>query len=112
MAPRARRSRTYPMVAMRYGGSGKLQACRQDLKEDAVPKTRFINPEALNKPPAYTQVVEVSGPCRTVYISGQLGSGPDGSVSGNFRAQAEQVYKNLSAALTAVGATFKDVVKV
>jgi enamine deaminase RidA (YjgF/YER057c/UK114 family) len=75
-------------------------------------KTRFINPDTLAKPPSYTHVVEVTGPCRTVYISGQLGTDRAGNVVGDFRAQAEQVFKNLTAALAAVGATFKDVVKV
>jgi enamine deaminase RidA (YjgF/YER057c/UK114 family) len=74
---------------------------------------RFINPDTLTKPPTYTQVVEVTGPGRTVYISGQLASGRDGGlVSRDFRAQALQVFENLKAALAAVGATFKDVVKV
>jgi enamine deaminase RidA (YjgF/YER057c/UK114 family) len=73
---------------------------------------RFINPQTLAKPPSYTHVVEVTGPCRTVYISGQLGTDRDGNVSGDFRAQAVQVFKNLETALAAVGATFKDVVKV
>jgi enamine deaminase RidA (YjgF/YER057c/UK114 family) len=78
-------------------------------------KTRFINPEALNKPPTYTQVVEVTAPGRLVYISGQLGSDRDGNVvgaAGDFRAQAVQVFDNLTAALAAVGASFKDVVKI
>ncbi len=75
--------------------------------------TRFINPETLHKPPAYTQVVEVTGPGRTIYISGQLGGGIDGRLVGSdFRAQAVQVFDNLKAALAAVGASFKDVVKV
>ena len=74
---------------------------------------RFINPDALTKPPTYTQVVEVTGPGRTVYISGQLATGRDGNlVSRDFRAQAYQVFENLTAALAAVGATFKDVVKI
>ena len=74
---------------------------------------RFINPDTLTKPPTYTQVVEVTGPGRTVYISGQLATGRDGGlVSRDFRAQALQVFENLKAALAAVGATFKDVVKV
>jgi enamine deaminase RidA (YjgF/YER057c/UK114 family) len=72
---------------------------------------RFINPETLAKPPSYTHVVEVTGPCRTVYISGQLGTGRDGNVVSGFRAQAVQVFENLKAALAAVGATFRDVVK-
>ena len=37
---------------------------------------RFINPDTLSKPPTYTQVVEVTGPGRTVYISGQLADRP------------------------------------
>ena len=74
---------------------------------------RFINPDTLHKPPAYTQVVEVTGPGRTVFISGQLGGGIDGKlVSSDFRTQAVQVFDNLKAALAAVGASFKDVVKV
>jgi enamine deaminase RidA (YjgF/YER057c/UK114 family) len=77
-----------------------------------VADIRFINPDTLAKPPSYTQVVEVSGPCRTVYISGQLGTDLDNNVVRDFRAQAVQVFDNLTAALAAVGATFKDVVKV
>ena len=74
---------------------------------------RFINPDTLTKPPTYTQVVEVTGPGRVVYISGQLATGRDGNlVSRDFRAQALQVFENLKAALAAVGATFKDVVKI
>jgi enamine deaminase RidA (YjgF/YER057c/UK114 family) len=74
---------------------------------------RFINPDTLTKPPTYTQVVEVTGPGHTVYISGQLATGRDGNlVSGDFRAQTLQVFENLKAALAAVGASFKDVVKI
>jgi enamine deaminase RidA (YjgF/YER057c/UK114 family) len=73
---------------------------------------RFINPDALTKPPSYTQVVEVTAPGRIVYISGQLGTGRDDKLVGSdFRGQAVQVFENLKAALAAVGATFSDVVK-
>jgi enamine deaminase RidA (YjgF/YER057c/UK114 family) len=74
---------------------------------------RFINPDTLSKPPTYTQVVEVTGPGRIIYVSGQLANGRDGNlIKGDFRAQAVQVYENLKNALAAVGATFKDVVKI
>ena len=76
---------------------------------------RFINPDTLAKPPSYTHVVEVTAPGRLVYISGQLGTDREGHVvggGGDFRAQAVQVFDNLKAALAAVGASFKDVVKV
>jgi enamine deaminase RidA (YjgF/YER057c/UK114 family) len=76
-----------------------------------VADIRFINPETLAKPPSYTHVVEVVGPCRTAHISGQLGTDRDGNVVGDFRAQAVQVFENLKAALAAVGASFADVVK-
>lgn len=75
-------------------------------------KTRFINPDTLTKPPAYSQVVEVTAPGRMVFISGQIGVGRDGKlVPGDFRAQAVQVFENLKAALEAVGARFEHVVK-
>jgi enamine deaminase RidA (YjgF/YER057c/UK114 family) len=74
---------------------------------------RFINPEGLVRSPAYTQVVEVVASGRTVYISGQLGTAPDGKLAGgDFRAQAEQVFENLRTALAAAGAGFFDVVKI
>jgi len=74
---------------------------------------RFINPEGLVRPAAYTQLVEVAGASRMLYVSGQLGTTSDGKLaSADFRAQAEQVFANLETALAAVGASFADVVKV
>ena len=74
---------------------------------------RFINPEGLVRPAAYTQLVEVAGASRMVYVSGQLGTTSDGKLAGaDFRAQAEQVFANLETALAAVGASFADVVKI
>jgi enamine deaminase RidA (YjgF/YER057c/UK114 family) len=74
---------------------------------------RFINPEGLVRSPAYTQVVEIAGPARTVHVSGQLGTTSDGKlVSRDFRAQADQVFANLEVALASVGARFADVVKI
>ena len=74
---------------------------------------RFINPEGLVRPAAYTQLVEVAGASRMLYVSGQLGTTSDGKLAGaDFRAQAEQVFANLETALAAVGASFADVVKV
>ncbi len=76
---------------------------------------RFLNPKTLAKPPGYTYVVETSGPGRTVYLAGQLGLDLDNNLvggPGNFRAQCTQAFENLRLALVAVGATFKDVVKI
>lgn len=71
------------------------------------------NPTTLSKPTGYTHVVEVSGPVKTIYIAGQVAADADGNVVGtnDMKAQAEQVFKNLEAALSAAGAKFSDVVK-
>ncbi|MCX7314461.1 MAG: RidA family protein [Hyphomicrobiales bacterium] len=73
--------------------------------------TRFMNPSTIAKPGGYSHVVEITGPGRIVYIAGQLGLKPDGTVAGDFRAQVVQAFENLKAALAAVGASFDDVVK-
>ena len=73
---------------------------------------RFINPPTISKPPGYTHVVETTGPGRTVYIAGQLGIDPSGKMASDFRGQTVQAFENLKSALAAVGAEFKDVVKI
>jgi reactive intermediate/imine deaminase len=75
-------------------------------------KIRFINPTTLAKPPGYTHVVEVKSG-RTIYIAGQIALDSSGNIvgRGDFRAQTEQVFANLKAALESVGADFKDVIK-
>jgi len=80
--------------------------------QSRAPKITRTNPPTLSKPTGYTHVVETSGG-KTVYISGQIALDKDGKVvgEGDMKAQAEQVFKNLQAALASAGATFKDVVK-
>jgi enamine deaminase RidA (YjgF/YER057c/UK114 family) len=73
---------------------------------------RFINPPTIAKPPGYTHVVEITGPSRIVYIAGQLGFTVDGKLPEDFRGQTKQAFENLKSALAAIGAEFKDVVKI
>jgi reactive intermediate/imine deaminase len=79
----------------------------------AFAQVKRTNPPALSTPTGYTHIVEVTGPNRTIYISGQIAYDKDGNVvgAGDMKAQAEQVFRNLEAALTAAGAKFSDVVK-
>src|SRR5881409_669222 len=81
----------------------------------AFAQVKRTNPPTLSKPTGYTHIVEieVSGRAKMVYISGQIALDRDGKVvgEGDMKAQAEQVFKNLEAALTAAGAKFSDVVK-
>src|SRR3989449_1969253 len=76
-------------------------------------QVKRTNPPALSKPTGYTHVVEVTGPSKTIYIAGQIAFDKDGNIvgAGDMKAQAEQVFKNLQAALTSAGAKFSDVVK-
>lgn len=76
---------------------------------------RFHNPSTMPAPRGYTHVVESKSPCRTIYLSGQLGMTADGKFAGapgDFRAQATQCFENIKLALAAAGASFEHVVKV
>jgi 2-iminobutanoate/2-iminopropanoate deaminase len=79
----------------------------------AMAQVKRTNPPTLSKPTGYTHIVEVPGPAKMIYISGQIALDKDGKVvgEGDMKAQAEQVFKNLEAALSAAGAKFSDVVK-
>lgn len=75
----------------------------------------FSNPESLEKPPGYTQVVDVAGPARIVFVAGQLGVDKNGAfvgAPGDFAAQCRRAFDNLKAALASLGAGFGDVVKI
>jgi reactive intermediate/imine deaminase len=74
---------------------------RQAIHSDAAPKA--IGP--------YSQAVRAGD---TLYLSGQTPLDPATGemVPGDISAQATRVFENLSAVLTAAGATFDDVVRV
>jgi len=69
-------------------------------------QVQYINPDTLHKNPAFTQVVTVSGPIRTVYIGAQWAVDQNGALvgKGDLAAQAEQIFKNIAACLEAAGA--------
>ena len=73
---------------------------------------KYLNPPSLMTPVGYTHIVEAVG-TRTIYISGQVALDAMGNVvgRGDMRAQAQQVFENIHAALQAIGASFKDIVK-
>jgi 2-iminobutanoate/2-iminopropanoate deaminase len=76
---------------------------------------RFSNPKTLATPPGYTNVVETFSPAKTIYFAGQLGIDRENKfvgVPGDFRAQCAQAFENMTLALKAAGATWKDVVKI
>ena len=73
----------------------------------------YLNPDGLPKNPAFTNVVTVTGPVKTVYIGGQDAVDASGAIvgKGNLKAQTEQILKNIQAALAVAGAQPEHVVK-
>ena len=81
-----------------------------------MPKIERMQPPGMNVrmqggKAAYSHVVTVTGPGKTIYVAGQLGRDADGNIVGDMRAQMEQTFKNLEACLKAAGATWADVIK-
>ena len=74
---------------------------------------QYLNPDGLPKNPAFTNVVTVTGPVKTIYIGGQDAVDASGTIvgKGDLKAQTEQILKNIQAALAAAGAQPEHVVK-
>jgi enamine deaminase RidA (YjgF/YER057c/UK114 family) len=74
---------------------------------------RYINPDSLNKNPAFTNVVVVEGNVKTVHIGGQDAVNASGEIvgKGDIVAQTEQVLANVRAALAAGGAGPEHIIK-
>ena len=75
-------------------------------------RVRIHSPPSIAPPTGYSHIAEVRGGT-LVFVAGQVALDAAGALvgPGDYRAQAEQVFRNLGAALTAAGATFRDVVK-
>ena len=71
------------------------------------------NPPTVVKPQSgYHQAIEVAANARWLYISGQLGIGPDGKLRDGTAAQAEQAWANILNLLADAGMGPEDLVKV
>lgn len=75
-------------------------------------QVQYINPETLNRNPAFTNVVVVTGPVKTIYVGGQDAVDASGAIvgKGDLKAQTEQVLKNIQLALAAGGAQLEHIV--
>jgi len=72
---------------------------------------RHSNPSGMTQPAAYSQVVEVNGPHRLVFVAGQTGVDTNGKAAKEFRAQATQAFTNIKTALASVGGTMDHIVR-
>ena len=77
----------------------------------AGPNVRHSNPPGMSKPAAYSQLVEVNGPHRLIFVAGQTGVDASGKAAQGFRAQAEQAFNNIKTALASVGGSMDNVVR-
>ena len=68
-------------------------------------------PYPKSKPQGYSPAVREG---KTVYVSGQVALDENGQLvgKGDFKAQAEQCFRNLEAALKVAGATMDELVKI
>jgi len=73
---------------------------------------QLLIPDTMPKSVGYSQLATVTGGT-IVFIAGQVALDRSGNVVGreDFRAQVQQVFENLKAAVEAAGGTFNDVVK-
>jgi enamine deaminase RidA (YjgF/YER057c/UK114 family) len=107
-----------PAAIRQFASNGRgVESSARSIKETIMPAKpiRFLSPETLAKPPGYSYLVETTGPGRTIYFAGQLGLDLDNKLVGapdDFRAQCTQAFENLQLAITAAGASFKDLVKI
>ncbi len=76
-------------------------------------QVRHINPDTRPVNPAFTNVVVVTGPVKTVYIGGQDAVNASGEIvgKGDIKEQVRQVFVNLQGALKAADAGLEHVVK-
>ena len=80
-----------------------------------MPRTRNVRllvPETMPKSVGYSQLA-IADAGTLVLIAGQVALDTSGNVVGkdDFRAQIQQVFENLDAAVKAAGGTFQDVIK-
>ncbi len=75
-------------------------------------KNKVRNPSAIQQPVApYSMSVEVAAGSRLLFISGQVGAMPDGTVPKGIEAQAELAFGNLLAVLKDAGLGPENLVK-
>jgi len=72
-----------------------------------------LNPPTVAPPfSRYSQAIEGAAGLRWLYVSGQVGVRPDGTIEQGFTAQAERALDNLIALLRAANMDTRDLVKV
>jgi enamine deaminase RidA (YjgF/YER057c/UK114 family) len=90
-----------------------VDAQKKPAQSQGLQPFRLFNPDTMAKPTAgYSQVAEVSGG-KMIYVAGQVAMDASGNLVGkdDFRAQVDQAFKNINAAVQAAGGDFHSVIK-
>jgi len=94
--------------------SAQVKPTSQGEKRKMSSETSFqlLVPDTMPKSVGYSQLAVVKGGT-VVFIAGQVALDKSGNVVGkdDFKAQIQQVFENLRAAVEAAGGSFNDVVK-
>lgn len=104
----SRRDFVTAVTAVAAAGAATATGSAQAQAEMNV---RHSNPSGMTQPAAYSQVVEVNGPHRLVFVAGQTGVDAGGKAAQGFRAQAMQAFENIKTALAAAGGSMDHIVR-
>jgi enamine deaminase RidA (YjgF/YER057c/UK114 family) len=99
------------VAAVTAVAAASAAAATGSAQAQAGPNVRHSNPSGMTQPTAYSQVVEVNGPHRLVFVAGQTGVDATGKAAPEFRAQAVQAFENIKTALASVGGSMDNVVR-
>lgn len=73
---------------------------------------RFFNPPTVREPfNPYSHGAEVRAGGRLIFLAGQVGVTPDGTMPPDFESQTENTYRNIEAILKDAGMGFENIVK-
>jgi len=101
-------------VCLLFAGLFSITQNKKETKSMSQPQgsVRFVKSENLPPSPGYSQAVAIRRG-RIIYVAGQVALDRLGRVvgEGDMRAQVQQTFENLNAALEASGAKFENVVK-
>ncbi|MEX0346085.1 MAG: RidA family protein [Rhizobiaceae bacterium] len=71
-----------------------------------------FNPDTMAQPfSRYSQGVEIPAGARTIFVAGQVGVRPDGTVPDDMAAQTAQAFRNIQSVLCAKGMDLEDLVE-
>ncbi len=71
----------------------------------------MLNPDALSKSPAYSQGALAEMPRKMLFVSGQVGVGPDGRVGEGIAEQTKLAIANLNTVLAEAGMDNRSIAK-